>query len=217
MPDAEPRRDKQYAALLDAMPDPVLVVDDDVQIQDANQAARPLLGASPAVVLRQRAGAALYCIHAHETAGGCGRAPACTLCVVRNSVGEAFAGQRVVRRMHRMLRQSGDRTTEVFLLVTAAPWTFEGRRLALLIFEDINEQVNLRKILPMCACCKKIRNDQDYWEHLESYFKKQLDVDISHGICPDCIRKFYPDLAGKAPAAPSVSSPRAPVPDGHTT
>ncbi|MCX6997849.1 MAG: PAS domain-containing protein [Kiritimatiellaeota bacterium] len=203
MPNAEPtpRRDELYTALLDAMPNPVFIVDDDVRIQDANQAARPLLGVAPDMVLRRRSGEALHCIHA-ETAGGCGRAAACTLCVVRNSVKEAFAGQRVVRRMHRMLRQHGGQTDEVFLLVTAAPWAFEGRRLALLIFEDINELVNLRKILPMCANCKKIRNDQSYWENLESYFKKQLDVDFSHGICPDCIRKLYPDLAEDPPGAP---------------
>ena len=201
MSDAEPRRDTLYATLLDALPDPVLIVDDDLQIQDANPAARPLLGAQPEVVLRQRSGEALHCLHA-ATAGGCGRAAACTLCVVRQAVGEAFRGQRVVRRAHKLLRLQDGRTTEVFLRATAAPCEFGGRRLALLILEDINELVDLRRLLPICANCKKIRNDQAYWERLESYFKEQLNVDFTHGICPDCVRQLYPQLAADAADAP---------------
>jgi len=49
-------------------------------------------------------------------------------------------------------------------------------------------------LLPICAACKNIRNDTGYWEVLESYLLKHSDVKFSHGICPDCIKKLYPDL-----------------------
>jgi hypothetical protein len=51
----------------------------------------------------------------------------------------------------------------------------------------------LKRILPICAHCKKIRNDDQYWHSVEQYFKVHMDLDFSHGICPDCMRKNYPD------------------------
>jgi PAS domain S-box-containing protein len=53
----------------------------------------------------------------------------------------------------------------------------------------------LRGILPICANCKKIRDDKGYWENIESYIDKHSDARFSHGICPDCIQRLYPDIA----------------------
>jgi len=44
----------------------------------------------------------------------------------------------------------------------------------------------LQGLLPICCYCKKIRNDQNYWEQVESYITKHSDAQFSHGICPDC-------------------------------
>ena len=52
----------------------------------------------------------------------------------------------------------------------------------------------LRGILPICAYCKKIRNDKGYWEQVESYINKRSGTEFSHGICPSCMDKYYPDL-----------------------
>ncbi|MDQ3070059.1 MAG: response regulator transcription factor [Acidobacteriota bacterium] len=45
---------------------------------------------------------------------------------------------------------------------------------------------SLRRLLPICSYCKKIRSDQDYWEQLEDYLSQQTDLEFSHGICPAC-------------------------------
>jgi hypothetical protein len=50
-------------------------------------------------------------------------------------------------------------------------------------------------LLPICASCKKIRDDKGYWSQVESYIQKHSDATFTHGICPDCIQKLYPDLA----------------------
>ncbi|MFZ1978769.1 MAG: response regulator [Bacteroidota bacterium] len=55
----------------------------------------------------------------------------------------------------------------------------------------------LRGLLPICASCKKIRNDKGYWEAVEGYFTKHSEVQFSHGICPDCIKKYYPEFIPK--------------------
>jgi hypothetical protein len=64
----------------------------------------------------------------------------------------------------------------------------------LLVLEDIGELMELRNILPICASCKKIRNDEEYWEHVEAYLTRYLNVKFSHGIWPDCWKKLYPDI-----------------------
>ena len=51
----------------------------------------------------------------------------------------------------------------------------------------------LSGLLPICANCKKIRDDKGYWEAVDGYFTKHSDVQFTHGICPDCIEKFYPE------------------------
>lgn len=52
----------------------------------------------------------------------------------------------------------------------------------------------LSGLLPICASCNKIRDDTGYWNRLENYLRRHADVDFSHGICPDCIRKLYPEV-----------------------
>lgn len=48
---------------------------------------------------------------------------------------------------------------------------------------------HLQGILPICSYCKKIRNDQNYWQQVEGYISQHSDVMFSHGICPDCLPK----------------------------
>jgi DNA-binding response OmpR family regulator len=59
------------------------------------------------------------------------------------------------------------------------------------------EVKTLSGLLPICAYCKKIREDDRYWNQIESYMAKKVDVEFTHGICPDCTRKFFPEVASK--------------------
>jgi PAS domain-containing protein len=49
-------------------------------------------------------------------------------------------------------------------------------------------------LLPICASCKKIRNDEGYWQDVAVYIREHSEADFSHGICPDCMHLLYPDL-----------------------
>jgi CheY-like chemotaxis protein len=53
---------------------------------------------------------------------------------------------------------------------------------------------SLSGLLPICAGCKKIRDDKGYWSQVESYIQQHSEAKFSHGLCPDCIKKLYPDL-----------------------
>jgi len=63
--------------------------------------------------------------------------------------------------------------------------------------EDALAQIKtLRGLLPICCYCKKIRDDQNYWEQVESYITKHSGAEFTHGICPDCYEKHVvPSLA----------------------
>ncbi|MDQ1256616.1 MAG: hypothetical protein QG656_1214 [Candidatus Hydrogenedentes bacterium] len=52
----------------------------------------------------------------------------------------------------------------------------------------------LSGLLPICASCKKIRDDQGYWQQIEGYIRDRSEAEFSHGICPECMEKYYPDI-----------------------
>jgi hypothetical protein len=84
----------------------------------------------------------------------------------------------------------------VSYLITTTPMSYGGQALALVILEDITELTELRRILPICARCKKIRDDEQFWVDVASYFRKHSGFRFSHGICPECEKELYPDLLG---------------------
>jgi hypothetical protein len=61
----------------------------------------------------------------------------------------------------------------------------------------LSEIKTLQGIVPICAKCKKIRDDKGYWKQLEEYMGTHLDAEFSHGLCPDCMRELYPEVAEK--------------------
>jgi PAS domain-containing protein len=185
----DPNDDGYFRTLFNAIPSAVVIVDDDVRVEDANAAGYALLGGKEAV-LKRRGGDILNCIHALETSAGCGHGAGCADCIIRNSVKQAVSGACVSRMRTRMELRTANGTTEVYLLVTASPFSFEGKPLVLLLLEDINELVALKALLPICAWCRKIRDDDQYWQTVESYLKKHADVDFSHSICEECYEKM---------------------------
>ena len=58
---------------------------------------------------------------------------------------------------------------------------------------------SLSGLLPICASCKKIRDDKGYWSQVESYIQEHSEATFTHGICPDCIKKLYPNLVEGGP------------------
>lgn len=66
------------------------------------------------------------------------------------------------------------------------------------IIADLREALakvkTLSGFLPICASCKKIRDDKGYWNQIEAYLSEHSAAEFSHGICPECLEKLYPDL-----------------------
>lgn len=58
----------------------------------------------------------------------------------------------------------------------------------------------LKGIVPICMHCKKIRNDENYWQQVEEYVAEHTDADFSHSICPECLEEHYPEYTKKKKA-----------------
>ena len=70
----------------------------------------------------------------------------------------------------------------------------EQKKLIRELQEALANIKRLRGMLPICSSCKKIRDDKGYWNQIESYIRDHTEAEFTHGICPECIKKLYPDL-----------------------
>lgn len=58
---------------------------------------------------------------------------------------------------------------------------------------------SLSGLLPICSSCKRIRDDRGYWNQIEAYVREHSQADFSHGFCPECLKKLYPEYSPKDP------------------
>lgn len=181
----------QYAHLLNAIPVPIFIVDDDVRILDSNVAAERAFGLSKAVIRSRRGGEVLGCLRSHEVPGGCGKAPACKSCVIRTSVSKCLGAVTTTQRRMKFEILTDGNKAELELLISANPLPEAGKNAVLLIIEDITEMSKLKAIIPICSHCKRIRNEAEYWEQVDKYFHEHTGVDFSHGLCPICLEQYY--------------------------
>ncbi|MFO7606692.1 MAG: hypothetical protein R6W72_10370 [Desulfurivibrionaceae bacterium] len=177
---------KLLREILNVIPSLLFVVDEDVAILDYNATAAEFMKGNRESILKRRGGDVLNCLHATETAAGCGHGPSCGECEVRNSVAEAFHGRRVVRRRTKLEIIRNGEKAEIYALITASSFSFEGKQRVLLLIEDISEIAELRRMIPICSVCHEIRDEGEAWNRIEDYFKEHWDLDFSHGLCPKC-------------------------------
>jgi PAS domain S-box-containing protein len=73
----------------------------------------------------------------------------------------------------------------------------ERERLIQVLQSALADVKTLSGLVPICANCKKIRDDKGFWMQVEAYIQERSHARFSHGICPECMKKLYPDLAPK--------------------
>ena len=180
---------------LDVAPTLILVVDQNLVIQELNDTARVFLGPEHKNALQKRNGEAFQCTHNAESPAGCGHGRFCQVCPIRDAVAQACQEQRVVRRRTKAVMGSATKSRDVHLLITATPLPSQGSARFLVVMEDISALMALQNPIPVCASCKRVRDDANYWEKVDVHFRQHFDVEISAGVCPDCQKEFYGPLA----------------------
>ena len=167
------------AQILEMMDAAVLVMDQDGHILDANPALARLAGMPADSLLGLDAKAVL--------AG----APALVTWLVRGDVGvldahwETSLGKRRCRAQLAELPDASDGNARIMIV---------HDQTALLEARDEVEQ--LEELLPICACCKRIRDDQGYWLAVEAYLESHRGITFTHGLCPECLEKICPREEG---------------------
>ncbi|MBN2857004.1 MAG: PAS domain-containing protein [Candidatus Delongbacteria bacterium] len=124
-------------------------------------------------------------------------------------VKECFETKEFTRAVHRHIYEGN----EVFEEINATP-VFDNEGNILYVIEEVRDISKLLKLetvinslrgevkllqglLPICASCKKIKDDEGYWKEVENYIADRSDAKFSHSICPDCLKELYPEVAKK--------------------
>jgi PAS domain S-box-containing protein len=194
------------SALLENILDGVVACDADGTLALFNRTAREWHGLDP-MAIPQQEWADHYDLYCED-----GVTP---MTVATVPLARAFRGEEV-RNTEMVIQAKGQ--PERHILANAAPFFDEnGAKLgAVAVMHDITERKCLEKekesliidlqkalsevkklsgFLPICASCKKIRDDKGYWSEVEKYIGEHSEAQFSHGICPDCMRKLYPEVA----------------------
>jgi hypothetical protein len=161
---------------------PLLLIDRDFVVVAANSAAVHHLSRSQADVIGESCfkvshGSDEPCWHSEETA-----------CPVK----EAFETGRRARVIHKHRTKGRIMVEEI----VATPFVEDTPRIDYVIeeYRDVTELLDLRDgILPVCLSCKKIRDRDGSWHPIERYIGSHTGADFSHSLCPDCIRRLYPE------------------------
>jgi hypothetical protein len=94
--------------------------------------------------------------------------------------------------------QGGPATLSLMIDITRRKQLEEEReRMIGELQRALSEVKTLSGLLPICASCKKIRDDQGYWNQIEIYIKNHSQATFTHGICPECMKKLYPEVHEK--------------------
>ena len=180
--------------IIDIVPAALFILDSDARILEINTGAAKLTDQKADITLRRLCGDVLHCLHAQNAPDGCGTTDYCPDCVIRSSVIASCKGQHIVKKKADLLVQKNGKITPCTFLISASPFTHCGKLYTILAMEDITELMILKKLVPICVSCKKIRKDENYWETIEKFLKRKYGAQMSHGICPDCAKKLYPGL-----------------------
>jgi len=212
------RSEAQYRLLAENVHDSILTLDLDLRFTYASPSVMRLTGYSPQEIMQLRV-EQLFTPESYALA--------------RQVLSEELARNRQPEPIDRhvprtleleLLRKDGD--TLWIELTTTFIWDDQARPVNILVVaRDISKRKQaegererlvrelqqaladvktLRGLIPICASCKKIRDDQGYWKQIEGYISEHSDAVFSHGICPECMEKLYPGfLEKKKDAAPT--------------
>lgn len=97
----------------------------------------------------------------------------------------------ILRQVAEIEQELNDAQLEIKRRIAAEE---ERDRTILELQKTIAEVKTLQGLIPICAHCKKIRDDKGYWNQIEIYISRHSDAAFSHGICPECIKKHYPEV-----------------------
>jgi HTH-type transcriptional regulator, bacterioopsin transcriptional activator and related proteins len=172
--------------------------DFDGNILSINAPAATLLGYKPEELIGKKLADIIAPKYAHQVSGYLAQ-------VTREQSGvgvmsvQTRSGEQRVWEFHNNVQKGT--TGEAYVLGHAVDVTerikaeHERERLIQELQDAIGKVKTLSGLLPICAACKKIRDDKGYWNHIESYVRDHSEAEFTHGICPECRQRLYPEFS----------------------
>jgi GAF domain-containing protein len=108
---------------------------------------------------------------------------------------------------HQPRRLSGTQQKALHALSRQVMALLELRQVSTHLADALDHVKTLQGLLPICAWCKRIRDDEGYWSQVEAYFHKVTGADFTHGICPECLQKVLPPKSHQGSTAEAVVRP----------
>ena len=165
-------------SLFESIPCGVLIFDGDRRVLAVNNVVERTFGISGVEVMDQRGGEALGCVNAFKNPKGCGFAEECITCGVRNTALEALAGNQIHRKKAKIQLSVDGKTNDLQLLVSAAPFDHEGKRLAVIILENMTELNTLRRRLKTDQSFAGIIGRDVKMQELFNTIREVAEVDV---------------------------------------
>jgi sigma-54 dependent transcriptional regulator, acetoin dehydrogenase operon transcriptional activator AcoR len=140
-------QDGLLKSIFESIPCGVLIMDKDRTVRAVNNALERTFGLYRSEAISRRGGDVLHCVHASEVPEGCGYSSACQDCQVRSIALDAISGRKIERRLTEFQFRLNGKAGQLRLLLSAAPFSHNNERLAIIIMEDITELAALRRRL----------------------------------------------------------------------
>ena len=190
---------EKYRGLFNSIRDPILVTDMDRRIIDVNPAFTALFGYSLADLAGKQTVWIYKSAEQYEALGktikeNFDRDILFSIIAYRKKSGAVFPGETGVYFL-----KDRDNTVTGFIgvirdITERTRIEAEKERLIHDLQQALSEVKTLSGLLPICSSCKKIRDDSGYWQQIEGYIHEHSDAQFTHGLCPECARRLYPDI-----------------------
>ena len=192
---------QRFRAIAESTPDAVITADSANQIIFWNPGAETMFGYAADEIVGKGAESL---IPERFRCGECRRFVEFTTGTARDFTGKTF--DAVARR------RNGE---EFFVEQSLSTWQAGGERFFTSVIRDISERKRIEQereqlivqlqqaladiktlsgLVPICSCCKRIRDDDGFWSQIEAYVSAHTHAQFSHSICPACVKKLYPDM-----------------------
>lgn len=194
MPSRMPELIRLKDRLLDLVPMALSLQAADLNILWANRPAQERVGKEATELIGRRCHDAVY-----------GRSSPCPDCIVLQAMADGKPRQgRVTAPDGRIWQVTADPLLDeagevigAFEMAIDVTRSLDRERRRQDLVEDLQHQLaeikTLKGLLPICAVCHKIRDDEGYWNRLEGYIQEHTDARFSHGLCPQCLQEQYLD------------------------
>ncbi|MFC1725703.1 hypothetical protein ACFL4T_08750 [candidate division KSB1 bacterium] len=180
--------------ILNKSPNLIFIVNAELKVYLINTTASEILGVGTDFVYLKTNKEKLHCIHSFAGQSGCGEFSYCADCIVRYVVKTALETGSVVKRQSNFRLRNNSNSKDIVLSVIGEPFRYNGEDLVILTLEELTESGSSKYRFPICACCKKVRDDKYMWEDIQSLSIIGAGAGLTQTLCPECVEKYYPAL-----------------------